>query len=226
MAIACLIVIAHAGSARAQSTVYAAGSVFLDVQRGSGATSPSNGTLDATVGGGGARLGAFLASRWTLEVDVDASAETDTGFTVGSGDSIARGGVSVIPTVTSPIVISFDERIRTRVTATSVLLGYHPPARGRLGAGFKGGITLLRNRTTETSTTTYTVTDPRLAPLITLPAPSSTTSSGVFFNTAATVSAELAIALASRAAVVPELRTFAVAGRLFVRPGAELRWSF
>lgn len=226
--IASLMVVVHASGARAQSAVYAGGDLFLDMQRGSGTTTPTNSTLDAKVGGGGVRLGAFLSSRWTLEVDVDRSAAADTDLSFGSEDALGRSGLSgsLVPIGPSLIVVAIDERVRSQVTATSVLLGYHAPPHGRLTAGFKGGISFLRNSSTETSTTRYTVTDPRLLPIVTVPAPMSSTSSAVFFNTAAVVGAELAISLTSHAAVVPELRAFGVDGRMFIRPGAELRWLF
>jgi hypothetical protein len=228
MLLASLIVIAHAAVARAQSTVYVGGDLFLDMQHGSGGTAPIETRMDGTAGGGG--VGTFLASRWSLEIGIDASAAADATLSLGSNDSLRSGpvsfgdGLAALPTPL--IVVTVDERIRTRVTATSVLLGYHPPARGRLRAGFKGGIGFLRSSSTLTSTTTYTITDPRLAPLLTIPRPVSTTSSSVFFSTVAIVSAEAAFAITSHAALVPEVRAFGSDGRLFLRPGVEVRWLF
>src|SRR4051794_29471805 len=227
-----LILMAHAGVARAQSPVYVGGDVFVDVQRASGQTAPTRTSLDATVAGGGVRVGAFLASRWTLELGVDATAATDTDVTVRSDSVASATGASlsfssVVPIGISaplipPIFLTLDQRVRTRVTATTVLVGYHPPARGRLKAGFKGGMSFVRSSSTLVATTTYTISDPRFAPSLILPAPSSTTVSSVAFGTAATAAAELAVALTSHASLVPEVRVLGFGGRLFVRPGAEL----
>jgi hypothetical protein len=223
-----LLVFAHTAAARAQSGVYVAGNVFADLQRGSGESSAMAAGLDATVAGGGVRVGGFLAPRWSLELGVDAGATTDATLslspanpeiTIGGGIS---PGVVVRPTVT----VTIEERRRSRVTATSVLLGYHPPARGRLQAGFKGGISFLRSTSTVTSTIAYTLNDPVFAPIVQLPRPITNTSSSVVLNTAAIVGAELAVALSRRAALVPEMRAFGFSGRIFLRPGAALRWSF
>jgi hypothetical protein len=234
LSIVCLFVFADAPAAHAQSPVYVGGDLFLDLQRVSGQTAPTD-TTGATVGGGGVRLGAFLASRWTLEIGVDASAATDATDTFGQdgleGGVIAFGlssvsSVGFASDVVSPIDISHSRHIRTRVTATSVLLGYHPPPRGRLTAGFKGGISVLRSGASITSTTIYTLNDPRFAPFVSLPAPTVITSSYVIFDIAATIGAEAAIALTRRAAIVPEVRVMGIADRIFLRPGAELRWLF
>jgi hypothetical protein len=229
MLLASLIVMAHAAAARAQSTVYLGGDLFLDMQRGSGATAPREARVDTNGGGGGVRVGTFLASRWSLEIGVDASAAADSVLSLGPDDrsSVTAFGDGLSSVVSSsPVLVTFDERLRTQVTATSVLLGYHPPARGRVRAGFKGGIGLLRSSSTLTSTTTYTITDPRLAPLLTVPTPISTTSSSIFFSTVATMAAEAAFAITSHAEVVPEVRAFGSDGRLFIRPGVEVRWLF
>jgi hypothetical protein len=235
MLIACLIVITHAAAGRAQSTVYVGGDVFLDVQRGSGATSPRETRVDTNVGGGGVRVGTFLANRWSLEIGVDGSAAAEATLSLTPEASVgpastASGVIAFVdgPSIQVPslVVVSFEERIRTRVTTTAMLLGYHPPPRGRLTAGFKGGVSFVRRNSTVTSTTTYTLTDPRLAPLITLPRPSSTTSSGVTFSTAATLSAELGVALTRHIAVVPEARAFGFDGTIFLRPAVQARWLF
>src|SRR4051812_20580426 len=234
--IACFIGVAHAGAAHAQSAVYVGGDIFLDVQRGSGQTAPTRTSLDTTTGSGGVRVGTSLGSRWTIEAGVDATASADSTTSIG-GDPLASSGAlsaqfsngsptGIVTQFPTPILISFDQRVRTSVTSTAILLGYHPPPRGRFTAGFKGGINFLRSSRTLELTTIYTVTDPRLAALITLPAPSSTTLSSVTFSTAAEVGAELAIELTPHASVVPEIRAFGSGGRLFLRLGAELRWFF
>jgi hypothetical protein len=122
--------------------------------------------------------------------------------------------------------VTLDRRVQTRVTATSILVGYHPPARGRLQAGFKGGISFVRSASTLTSTLGFRVLDPRLAPIVLLPAPTTTTSTSVSLDMAATAAAELAIALSAHAAIVPEMRVFGFSNQIILRPGAGLRWLF
>jgi hypothetical protein len=234
-----LLVFAHAVAARAQSTLYVSGNVFADLQRGSGETFPILDRQDATVAGGGVRVGGFLATRWSLELGIDAGATTEAAVSFSPADSVATaGGVTgfvtasagVSPSLTTfptpSIFVNIDERIRTRVTSTSVLLGYHPPARGRLQAGFKGGVSFVRSTNTIDTTIAYTVSDPRLLPIVQLPRATTSTSSSVAFNTAATVAAELAIALSPHLAVVPEMRALGLSSRIFLRPGAAVRWFF
>jgi hypothetical protein len=235
-----LLVFVHTAAARAQSSVYVGGNVFADLQRGSGETSPVSTKLDATVAGGGVRVGGFLSTRWSLELGVDTGAVTDVTVSPSPTDS-AVAAVGLTSFVTSPagvsttpfplprgplVFVDLDERVRTRVMSTSILLGYHPPSRGRLQAGFKGGVGFVRSTTTIASTVSYRVTDPLLLPFLQLPAPVTHTSSSLAFNTAATVGAELAIALSPHAAIVPEMRAFGFGGRMFLRPGAAVRWLF
>jgi hypothetical protein len=223
--ITALLVFVHAAAARAQASVYVEGAAFLDLQRGSGQTSPRETTLDATVGGGGVRVGGFLASHWSVELGVDASAGHDTNGSLSPLTSAAA--VSTLSNLSPAIVIvSVDERVHSRVTATSILLGYHTAARGRVGAAFKGGMSFVHTSSTIASTITYQPGDPRFAPLLILPAPIATTSSSTALSTAATVGAELTIALTPHAALIPEMRAFGVDSRIFLRPGAGLRWLF
>lgn len=225
LCITTLLVVVHAAAARAQSSVYVAGAAFVDLQRGSGQTSPGETTLDATVGGGGVRVGGFLASHWSVELGVDASAGRDTNGSLSPATSAAALSTlsNLSPTI---VIVSVDERVHSRVTATSILLGYHTASRGRVGAAFKGGMSFVHTSGTIASTVTYQPGDPRFAPLLILPAPITTTLSSTALSTAATVSVELAIALTPHAALIPEMRGFGVDGRIFLRPGAGLRWLF
>lgn len=229
MCIAGLLVGLQSATARAQPGIYVTGAVFADLRRGSGVTSPDSTTLDTTTAGGGVRVGAFLATRWSLELGVDAGAPTDATTSISSaGLAPASLGspLDVLGTGPSIVAVNFDQRVRTRVTATSILLGYHPPARGRLQAGFKGGMSFVQSNSTLTSTLGFRVTDPRLAPIVLLPAPTTTTTTSVDRDIAATAVAELAIALSAHAAIIPEMRAFGFGNQIILRPGACLRWSF
>jgi hypothetical protein len=224
MFIAGLLVGLQSATARAQPGIYVTGAVFADLRRGSGVTSPDSTTLDTTTAGGGVRVGAFLATRWSLELGVDAGASTDAATSISSAS--LGSPLDALGTGPSIVAVNFDRRVRTRVTATSILVGYHPPARGRLQAGFKGGMSFVHSDSTLTSTLGYRVTDPRLAPIVLLPAPTTTTTTSVNLDMAATVAAELAIALSTHAAIIPEVRALGFGNQLILRPGACLRWSF
>lgn len=229
MFIAGLLVGVQSATALAQPGIYVTGAVFADLRRGSGVTSPDSTTLDTNTAGGGVRVGAFLATRWSLEFGVDAGAPTDAATSISSASQAPASlgsPLDVLGTRPSIVAVTFDQTVRTRVTATSILLGYHPPARGRLQAGFKGGMSFVQSNSTLTSTLGYRVTDPRLAPIVLLPAPTTTTTTLVDRDIAATAAAELAITLSTHAAIIPEMRAFGFGNQLILRPGACLRWSF
>jgi len=229
MFIAAMLVGLQSTTARAQPGIYVTGAVFADLRRGSGVTSPPSTTLDTTTAGGGVRVGAFLATRWSLELGVDAGAPTDAATSISSASPAPASlgsPLDVLGTGPSIVAVNFDRRVRTRVTATSILLGYHPPARGRWQAGFKGGMSFVHSDSTLTSTLGFRITDPRLAPIVLLPAPTTTTTTTVSLDVAATAAAELAIALSTHAAIIPEMRAFGFGNQLILRPGACLRWSF
>ena len=228
-----LLVCTQAATARAQTSVYVSGAVFADLRRGSGQTSPDSTALDATTAGGGVRVGGFLAARWSLELGVDAGGTADVTASLSPASrplppatTLALSVDDVFGTGTSIAAVTLDQRVQTRVTATSVLLGYHPPARGRLQAGFKGGISFVRSGSTVTSTFGFGITDPRLAQFLLLPAPTTTTTTSVHLDMAPAVAAELAIALSAHAAIIPEMRALGFGDQIILRPGAAVRWTF
>ena len=154
-----LLVCTQAATARAQTSVYVSGAVFADLRRGSGETSPDPTTLDTTTAGGGIRAGGFLAPRWSLELGVDIGGTSDVTTSLSparlaslSPATLASSVDVFLGTGVSVVDVTLDRRVQTRVTATSVLLGYHPPARGRLQAGFKGGVSFVHTGNTVTST--------------------------------------------------------------------------
>lgn len=104
----------------------------------------------------------------------------------------------------------------TRTTAAAfALLGYHVPA-GRASIELVGGLGLL-NTDVETS---Y---DVRIAAeRITVPAAYTSST----YHAVAVVGADVAVRLTDHAAVVPQVRAYALGGGLSVRPGLSLRWTF
>jgi hypothetical protein len=219
--------LAAASSARAQSSVYVGGSLFADLRRASGSTGTL--VLDGDTAGGGVRLGGFLAPRWSLELGVDVGGTT-TGD-LSNGDGITTQFINGV--AYPSLLISSDQHFSSRVAATSVLVGYHPPARGRLRPGFRGGMSFMHTHSTVTVSTRYTLSGSTILPpsgvigtTVLLPTPRPTTLNSVANEMAATVAAELAFAFFEHAAVVPEVRAHGFASRFVIRPGVSLRWAW
>jgi hypothetical protein len=218
-------------SAYAQTGGYVSGILFADLQRGSGETSTSIGSvgvpkIDGTAIGGGVRGGVFLAPQLTLELGVDLGGPVDHTTTP-----------QILPLKTPPlnsltgaafpgyVVPQFEDQVRTRTTATSVLIAYHPPAHRRLRAGFAGGVSFVRTSTTTTDTVRYVLVGNFIVPPP-IVAPMTTTTEAVSNQMAATVAGELAIELSRRAFVVPEVRAHGFDNRLVLRPGVAFRWQW
>jgi hypothetical protein len=220
--VAAIWLIAIASPALAQSKVYIAGDVFADIKRLSG--DPDTAVLNATAPGGGVRLGAFLSSLWSLELGVDLGAKSEN-VVKRTIDSVA------FATIASGPAPSYDDRTSNRFSAASVLIGYHPPQRGRVGPGFRGGMTFMHVSrdftsvsisTTFSSSPTVTVFNP-IVPVISVITRQRTT---VVNDLAATVAAEVAVAMTHRLAIVPEVRAHAGVGAIVVRAGIAGRWIF
>jgi len=214
----------------AQPRVYISGDVFAEVIQLSRTTvTPplDDSTADALAApngvtlGGGARVGAFLSPVWSLEIGVD------TGRALREERSLSiRSPIGIL---IPPATLRYLARNSQQYLATSVLVGYHPVARGRLHPGFRGGMSFMRSERTFTvasaSTITFTPTVPGIVvPTVTL----LTNDYGVVsYGLAATVAAEAAIELSRRFAVVPEMRALAGGlGMIVLRPGvaAQIRW--
>jgi hypothetical protein len=242
----CLLTL-FAWPAHAQSGVYVGGIAFADLQRSSGGTSStgpigSTGptTLDGTVVGGGIRAGAFLASSWTLEVSLDRGATLDktigqqpTPLVLSTAPTLSTLTTLPVRALPSPSIVlpQFDEQASTKTTGTSVLLAYHPPSGNRLRAGFAGGLTFMHTATTLVETIRYTVVGDGTIPPpgvtiipVPIPAPITTRIDTVSNQLAATVGAEVAVALSTHVAVVPEIRAHGFDGRFVIRPGVGVRW--
>lgn len=123
--------------------------------------------------------------------------------------SIGRPGTPSLSVV--PIV----PETKRATAAAFALLGYHVPA-GRASIELVGGLGLL-NTDVETS---Y---DVRIAAeRLTVPAAYRTST----YHAVAVVGADVAVRLTDHAAVVPQVRAYALGGGLSVRPGLSLRWTF
>jgi hypothetical protein len=215
--------------ARAQSRVYLSGDLFAEITRMSRTTVTPDDTglsnaapLDAVTAGGGIRAGAFFSQDWSLELGLD------LGKTVGDvrTQSIrVATGLSVFPTP------QFQARTSSRFSAASVLAGYHPPARGRVRAGFRGGISLMHTERIATNAIIsglYVITT---TPGIPFPVPilsvNTTELKSIGNGVTATLAAEAAIEASRHFAVIPEMRVHAGGlGGFVLRPGVAARWLF
>jgi hypothetical protein len=230
--IALAVALAATGSAHAQ--VFASGAAFGDIKRFSG--DPSNSTLDGTTFGGGARVGMFVAPRWSVEVGIDAGALTTKTRSLSIG---VLG--PPIPIGIAPPNFSFQSRTSNRFIATSVMLGYRPATTGRVHPEFLGGLTFAHfTRTFDTSGPT-----PLASRLVWSAAP--TLPSELLYSAqplvirphaqvdnvpAAALGFNLALDLARHLALVPEVRAHAFSlnsggpSAFVLRPGLAVRWMF
>jgi hypothetical protein len=217
----------------AQTRVYLAGDVFADITRFSRFIGPEPTGFsravpadDVTPGGGG-RIGAFFSPAWSLELGVD------LGTTQTNVRTVTLRGPIELPVFIRPL--TFEARSSIRFAATSVLIGYHPRASGRIRPGFRGGVSVMHTRHeftvgtsgfdfdfTSTGSTGLGVTSP--VGIASLSVNDYKTIGNVL---TATLAAEAAITMFERFALVPELRMHAGGlGAIVLRPGVAVRWMF
>jgi len=244
--IALAVVLIAASSAHAQ--VFASGAAFGDIKRFSG--DPSNSTLDGTAFGGGARVGMFVAPRWSVEVGIDIGAMTTKTRSLSiprltppiSADLAVLGLTSSFPIGILAPVFSFQSRYTNRLIATSVMLGFRPGTTGRVHPEFLGGLTFVHfARTFDTSGPTplasglvWTGATTSLSQVsyIVAPAPVVRPHDVVDNVPAAAVGFNLALDLARHLALVPEVRAHAFSlnggspSAFVLRPGLAVRWIF
>ena len=216
--------------ARAQSRAYVSGDLFAEITRMSRTTvTPddigvtSTAPRDGVTGGGGARVGAFFSPEFSLEFGVD------LGKTISDERTLS---VPIPAGISFPFPVpQFQSRTSTRFTAMSVLAGYHPPARGRVHAGFRGGISLMHTeRTSSTASVSSSFVFTSIPP-ITMVVPSLSVVTRdlttIVNGLTATLAAEAAIEASRHFAVVPEMRVHAGGlGGFVLRPGVAARWLF
>jgi len=190
-----LLLFLLAQPARAQSRLFVSGDVFADQHRLSGDSAATRGTTEVGWGGG---VGLLVTERWDLRTEV------------GVGDTTTRTQPLL------PSVAAFQARTRSRIAATSVLVGFHAASGGRLQLTVLGGLSLLHVKTTIDSIPAGVVIAPRTR----------------IDNVAApTVGVEIPIVLFQNFSVVPGLRVHAFslstggAGGFAIRPGIGIRWS-
>jgi hypothetical protein len=227
--VVCLGLFVLAQPARAQTRIYVTGDLFAEVPRLSRTNTPellgsgpdATGPGDAVTLGGGARIGAFFTPAWSLEFGTD----------IGKAIREERTLTARLPAgLAIPVsALQYRSRTRLRYSASSVLVGYHPPARGRIHAGFRGGVSFMHTErmfTTSSVGVTFSSTLPQilLGPTISVVTDEYTI---VANGLTATLAAEAAIDLSTHLALVPEMRAHAGGiGGILLRPGVAGRWRW
>ncbi len=222
--VALSVALSLARAASAQTRIYVSGDLFAEITRMSRTTvTPDDlglsntGPVDGVTGGGGGRVGAFFSPDWSLELGVD------LGRTISHTQTLTvRLPAGLIFPFPPP---QYQSRTSTRFSATSVLAGYHPPARGHVRAGFRGGISLMHTERTSTNASIGSIfTSIGRVPRISVATTEVTT---IGNGLTATLAAEAAIEASRHFAVVPEMRVHAGGlGGFVLRPGVAARWQW
>jgi len=214
-----------ARAASAQTRIYVSGDLFAEITRMSRTTvTPDEsglsitGPVDGVTAGGGGRVGAFFSPEWSLELGVDLARTISDARTL-----TVRLPAGLFFPFPPP---QYQSRTSTRFSATSVLAGYHPPARGRIHTGFRGGISLMHTeRVSTTANISSVFTSLGRVPAVPRISVLTTEATTIGNGLTATLAAEAAIEASRHFAVVPELRVHAGGlGGFVLRPGVAARW--
>ncbi|PYQ94589.1 MAG: hypothetical protein DMF96_25395 [Acidobacteria bacterium] len=178
----------------------------------------TTGPVDGVTAGGGGRVGAFFSPEWSLELGVDLARTISDARTL-----TVRLPAGLFFPFPPP---QYQSRTSTRFSATSVLAGYHPPARGRIHTGFRGGISLMHTeRVSTTANISSVFTSLGRVPAVPRISVLTTEATTIGNGLTATLAAEAAIEASRHFAVVPELRVHAGGlGGFVLRPGVAARW--
>jgi hypothetical protein len=237
-----------AREAVAQGSLYLGGSAFADIKR-FGSTddvyylNALELSLDATGAGGGFRIGTLVHPRVSLELAIDAGTETE----VDAPDPYLM--LAIYPPFPLP---RGDRKASTRFLAVSTVVGFHPPARGRLRLGYLAGFSFIRATyqsdypdfvvlpaalSTSFFSWSSSVASPpsgsRIDGLPTIfPPPRFARLTQTDLTGGAILGFEAAVDLTRHLAVVPEIRALMLStpnngpGLFLVRPGVGVRWTF
>lgn len=221
----------------ARSTVFISATGFAAIEKaptfgGRGVTGDDAG---GTVAGGALGIGVHLTERvsarfeWSL-TDAMKRSQDVSGYSLFSLGSLTSGtsfGFGPVGPGTTSLNFGTQSAESKRTTAAGfALLGYHLGA-GRASIELLGGVGLLN----QDVTTSY-VYDRRAVGGLSLPFPSadlpfsSANDKNSSYYAVAVIGADIAVTLTGHAAIVPQVRAYALNGGLSVRPGVGLRWTF
>jgi hypothetical protein len=228
-ALALLMIAALARPAAAQG--YVSASLLGDIARFDEYDSSgyeSSGSGEAI--GFALRLGTAVRSRWGVELEFARPSEIETELsppylpllattTVAQGSVPPNVGSPVVPDIYFPYSYRVETRQRNTTLSASVWIGQ--PVTRRFALTYLAGIAF--GRTTRDIDVAYEPI-PRLAPVITIPA--RTSSSATTYDVGPLVGVEGAIALTQHVRLVPGVRLHGVEGGWLLRPSVGLGWTF
>ena len=223
----------------AQSAVYVTGTGFADIKRFSTTNAGYYGnedfSMDGTAAGGGLRIGTYLHPRWSLELAVDVGGKTKTSspYAVILADAPRSQGLDLTQS--------------TEFLTISSVVGFHPPAHGRLRLGYLAGFGFVRGTyrsqqypqypyyvlgTPVNGPITNSATLSTTVAIYPPPVPVFTALKSIDNTTGAVLGFEAAIDLTKHLALVPEVRALTFSSPndgpaiFLIRPGVGVRWNF
>jgi hypothetical protein len=203
-------------------TIFVGAAGFADLRRAPTAEVQNGPDDDAsgTVAGGALTLGVHLTPRVSVRVEWSLSdtlslERNSPIFPYAVEDLVVRGLPAAVPPTS--LLVPQQTTEQRDVKAGFALLGYHLGA-GRASVELLAGLGLVNERVT-------TITEIQLPILPRVPNYRSEYSTSAH-HAVAVVGADAAVSLTTHAALVPQVRVFAVNGALQVRPGLGLRWTF
>jgi hypothetical protein len=206
----------HASSAQQPAPAaaprgFVAGSLFASIERFS---ADRFDLLNGETAGGGLSIGAHLAPRWSLQLDLDLPK---------SIEHQPRTTATALP-IGFP-TFNLTEQVQHRAVVASLLLGFHPQTRGRVRLGYVGGLGLMYLRRVAQFDQVILISAAQLTPQV-----QKRTEAQTDFVSGAVVGIEAEIALTDRVSLVPQMRAYAfdvqTMGSLIVRPGFAMRFEF
>jgi hypothetical protein len=188
----------------AVGNVYAVVGVIADIKRFSG--DPADNKLDGEAPGASITLGASIAERWSVEVDVVAPRST-----------VALEERSV---AFRRSTITLESRTRNRPVSAAAIVHFRAASRGRAELGYLAGLSFVRLRR-DFDTLAPADTSPSLLPRpLTL----------IDYGAATVVGVDARISLFSRLSVVPAIHASVLrvgeVSALLLRPRVGVRWTF
>lgn len=200
---------ATAAAQPSSGTVFISGAAFAAIEKAptnSGGGLPEN-DASGTVVGGGLGIGVYLTSHLSARFEWSVTDRLTQSQRLGVFSSVDAAGRA-----TSVVDPRFESTIQT--TAGYALLGYHLRAR-RASIELLGGLGFVDSN----AISKYDVR------LLSLTGVESEYKSSTY-HAAAVVGADVAVKLTDHAAIVPQVRAYALGGGLSVRPGLSVRWTF
>jgi hypothetical protein len=194
--------------------VFVSGNAFaaVNVDTGARPVQPVSGVASVdsggTTAGGGAGIGTYLKSKWSVRFELAFAGETDASSTLTS------------PTFTETL------RVQTQIRHANVLVGYHPAARGRVEMGYLGGVAFVYQRQHLFENTTVQLPFPLPPGSVVPPSGFQTEAIVTSYRQAAVVGLDVAVSLSKKCAIVPGMRALAFSGTLSLQPGVAVRIGF